>query len=128
MTQQKQTIMQSWSKAIEQMQQDCQLDDDHIWHAVQDRSHVVSNYRPDYDEWFGEGFMGNMDNLHLIDALDDHFITLAERFAKNTIMNEFAAIAGGIYDCVRSETAFHEFANEETRRAFTLFRAIKGYN
>lgn len=128
MPQQKQTIMQAWNKAVEQMKQDRQRDGIHIWHAVQDRSYCVAEYRPDYDEWFGEGFMGNMDNLHLIDALDDQLILLAERFAQNTIMNEFAAIAGGIYDCVRSETAFHEFANEETRRAFTLFRAIKGYN
>lgn len=128
MTQQKQTIMQAWIKAIEQLDCDCRLDNDHIWHAVDDRSHVVANYRPDYDEWFGDGFMNDPGNLHVVDALDDQLIILAERFAQNTIMNEFAAIAGSIYGCIRSKTAFHEFANEETRRAFTLFRAIKGYN
>lgn len=128
MTQQKQTIIQAWNEAVERLDRDCRLDDDHIWHAVDDRSYAVSNYRPDYDEWFGDGFMNDPDNLRVIDALDDQLILLTERFAQNTIMNEFATIAGGIYDCTRSETRFHEFENAETRKAFTLFRAIKGYN
>lgn len=128
MTQQKQTIMQAWTKAVEQLDRDCRLDNDHIWHAVDDRSHVVSNYRPDYDEWFGDGFMNDPGNLRVVDALDDQLILLAERYAQNKIMNEFATTAGGIYDCIRSETNFHEFENAETQKAFTLFRAIKGYN
>lgn len=128
MTQQKQTIKQAWVEAIEQLDRDCRLDNDHIWHAVNDRRHVVSNYRPDYDVWFGDGFMDDPANFHVIDALDDQLILLAERFAQNTIMNEFAAIAGSIYGCIRSKTAFHEFSDAETQKAFTLFRAIKGYN
>ena len=128
MTQQKQTIMRAWQQAVERIKRDCSVDDDHIWHAVQDRSHVVSNYRPDYDEWFGDGFMGVESTRAIVDALDDHLMTLMELTAKDEIMNEFIATANGIYDCVRSNNNNFEFADAETRKAFTLFRAIKGYN
>ena len=128
MPQQKQTIMQAWNKAVEQMKQDCQRDGIHIWHAVQDRSHCVAEYRPDYDEWFGDGFMGVESTRPIVDALDDHLMTLMELVAKDEIMNEFTTTAGGIYYCMRSNHSEYEFANEETRRAFELFRALKGYN
>jgi hypothetical protein len=128
MTQQKQTIMQAWQQAVEKMKQDCQRGGTHIWHAVQDRSHVVSNYRPDYDEWFGDGFMDVESTRSIVDVLDDHLMTLMELAAKDEIMNEFMTTAGGIYYCMRRNHSEYEFANEETRRAFTLFRAIKGYN
>lgn len=128
MPQQKQTIMQAWNKAVEQIKRDCSVDDDHIWHAVQDRSHCVAKYRPDYDEWFGEGFMGVESTRHIVDALDDHLMTMLYLAAKDEIMNEFTTTAGGIYYCMRSNHSEYEFANEETRRAFELFRALKGYN
>lgn len=128
MTQQKQTIMQAWNKAVEQMKRDCSVDDDHIWHAVQDHSHVVSNYRPDYDEWFGDGFMGVESTRAIVDALDDHLMTMMYLAAKEEIMNEFMTTAGGIYYCARSNNNNYEFADAETRKAFELFRALKGYN
>ena len=128
MTQQKQTIMQAWQQAVERIKRDCSVDDDHIWHAVQDRSHVVSNYRPDYDEWFGEGFMDVESTRPIVDALDDHLMTMMYLAAKDEIMNEFMTTAGGIYYCMRSNNNNYEFANAETRKAFTLFCGLKGYN
>ena len=128
MPQQKQTIMQAWNKAVEQMKQDCQRDGIHIWHAVQDRSHCVAEYRPDYDEWFGDGFMGIESTRAVVDALDDHLMTILYRAAKDKIMNEFINTAKGIYSCDRSDNNNYEFADAETQKAFTLFRALKGYN
>lgn len=128
MTQQKRTIIQAWNEAVEQIKRDCSVDDDHIWHAVQDRSHVVSIYRPDYDEWFGDGFMGVESTRPIVDALDDHLMTMMYLAAKDEIMNEFMTTAGGIYYCMRSNRNEYEFADAETRKAFELFRALKGYN
>lgn len=64
----------------------------------------------------------------IVDALDDHLMTLMELTAKDEITNEFMTTAGGIYYCMRSNRNEYEFADAETRKAFELFRAFKGYN
>lgn len=129
MTEKKQTITQAWNEAVEQMKQDCQRDGTHIWHAVQDRSHCVAEYRPDYDEWFGDGFMGAESTLPIVDVLDDHLMTLMRLAAKDELMKEFEAIADDLYyNCARSNHNNYAFVYEETSHAFELFCALKGYN
>lgn len=128
MTEKKQTIMQAWQQAVERLDRDCRDTNDHIWNVVDDRSYVVAEYRPDYDEWFGEGFMGVESTRPIVDALDDHLMTMMYLAAKDKIMNEFIDTAKGIYSCDRSDNNNFEFADAETQKAFTLFRALKGYN
>lgn len=131
MTTEKPTIIQAWREAYDDLKM--KFSKPSVLYAyLMDGSYsqVVSEYRPEYEQWFGVFYFDTRDAFsagRILDNLDNEMFTAFIAWAINDLQDEFEEAIKqadvGITDLSRH---YGNYTNQETHNAFTMWKIGRG--